>query len=122
MTKQNTTSTTTIDASTIDNVQEWYRATRPTEYQINDIDPTLTFSWLGENFCNRSECSERLYGLDTMVRENIYHEALVRKLRALKAEGKTQRDIAEFVQKMVNYGGYTTYGVKCAFEDANLVW
>ena len=77
---------------------------------------------LCENFCNRSECSERLRGLDTMVRENIYHEALVRKFRALKAEGKTQREIAEFAQKMVNYGGYTTYGVKCAFEDANLVW
>ena len=98
--------------NTIDNVREWYRATRPTEYQIDDIPCEMTFTWLGE-LLNTREAIDSLRGLDTMVRENIMHEALVRKLIEWRRNGR----LVEGLDAVRKDGSFTDYGIKFALED-----
>ena len=108
----------------IDNVRKWYRATRPTEHQIDDIDGGLAFSWLvswlvgdqpSVDAVGRAVCN-----LDTMVRDAIFHEALVRALLALRSEGRTDDEMAGFLQDAAGRCGYTDYGIRSALSDAGL--
>ena len=109
----------TKDPAQITNVRQWYRATRLAEFQINEIDKGLTFPWIGEhlNDIGKSELFDRLHGLDTLVRENILHEALVRKMLKVKKQG--QYVFTHWLWLVAQARIFTSTGIDDALADAN---
>ncbi len=69
---------TSEKAKKIDNVVGWMKAVSPSEWQIERIDPELTFSWLMDNLAHIGDCDARLGTLDSAVRESILMEAVAR--------------------------------------------
>ena len=112
------------NAGRIDNVREWFRATRPTEHQIDDIDGGLSFpwlvSWLVGDQPSADAVERAVRNLDTMVRDAMFHEALVRALLALRSEGRTEDEMAGFLQDAAGRCGYTDYGIRSALSDAGV--
>ena len=105
-----------INPHKINSVNNWYDVVRPTEY----CRPySLKFSSVMSALKKfDGEMLEELLCGDTMVREEILEESLVRILHDMKAKGKTEKAITRFCEKLQNLSAYayTPYGIECAMK------
>lgn len=100
----------------INSINDWYDVVRPTEYcRPYGLKFSSVMSAL-KKF--DGEMLEDLLCGDTMVREEILEEALVRILHDMKAQCMTESAITRFCEKLQNLSAYayTPHGIECAME------
>ena len=106
-----------INPHKINSINNWYDVVRPTEYcRPYSLKFSSVMSALKK--CDGESIGDMIGYLDTMVREEILEEALVRILHNMKAKGKTESAIKRFCDKIQNLSAYayTPYGIECAMK------
>ncbi len=102
----------------INSINDWYDVIRPTEY---DRPYSLKFSSVMSALrkCDGESLEDLIGHYDSMVRQDILGEALVRILHDMKAKGKTEAAITRFCDKLQHLSAfaYTPYGIECAMEE-----
>ena len=101
----------------INSINDWYDVKRPTEFcRPYSLKFSSVMSALKK--CDGERIGDMIGYCDTMVREEILEESLVRILHDMKAKGKSDADIFRFCYKLQNMSAYAflPYGIECAME------
>lgn len=86
----------------INNVRKWMKEFSPDEWQIDRIDPKLTFDWL-INHIHQIEKWDSKIDMDTAPRETILTEAMRRMIVRIYRSGYCRWAVEEIIRSMTDW-------------------